>query len=195
MSGAGARGLLMLPYFAGERTPIADPDARGVIAGLTVDHTRGDLYRAALEATAFGVRHNVDTMRDAGTKMNRVVAVGGGTKARLWTQIVSDVTGMPQHIPTVTIGAAYGAGFLAAQAVGDADIAIWNPVRERRTPDPTAAARYDALYPLYRQLYPATQEINHALARGVGSRRPGAGRPLWIVAVPGDVRDRAARGC
>jgi xylulokinase len=56
-SGPGANGLLMLPYFAGERTPVMDPEARGMIAGLTLSHTRGDLYRAALEATALGVRH------------------------------------------------------------------------------------------------------------------------------------------
>ena len=70
----------MLPYFAGERTPIQDPDARGVIAGLTLSHTRGDLYRAALEATAFGVRHNVETMRAAGADIRRIVAVGGGRR-------------------------------------------------------------------------------------------------------------------
>ena len=58
----------MLPYFAGERTPIMDPDARGVIAGLTLAHTRGDLYRAALEATGLGVRHNIETMRAAGAR-------------------------------------------------------------------------------------------------------------------------------
>lgn len=65
-SPVGANGLVTLPYFAGERTPILDPDARGVIAGLTLRHTRGDLYRSALEATAMGVRHNVETMRAAG---------------------------------------------------------------------------------------------------------------------------------
>ena len=70
-SPAGSNGLLMLPYFAGERTPILDPNARGVIAGLTLTHTRGDLYRAALEATAFGVRHNIETMRMAGAKISR----------------------------------------------------------------------------------------------------------------------------
>lgn len=170
-SGPGAHGLLMLPYFAGERTPIADPEARGVIAGLTVEHTRGDLYRAALEATAFGVRHNVETMRAAGADIQRVIAVGGGTKAALWTQIVSDVTGLEQHVPTVTIGASYGAAYLAAQSIRGpdlphpADIANWNPPRERRIPVAAVAARYDRLFDLYRQLYPATREICHALAR------------------------------
>ncbi|MFF5002488.1 FGGY-family carbohydrate kinase [Streptomyces phaeochromogenes] len=163
-SGPGARGLLMLPYFAGERTPVADPHARGVIAGLTVEHTRGDLYRAALEATAFGVRHNVEAMRAAGADIRRVVAVGGGTRGGLWTRIVSAVTGLEQEIRTVTLGASYGAAFLAASTVGGPLIDEWNPVRERIVPDPQLRSGYDELYALYLRLYPATREISHALA-------------------------------
>ncbi|WTP61980.1 FGGY-family carbohydrate kinase [Streptomyces phaeochromogenes] len=164
VSGPGARGLLMLPYFAGERTPVADPHARGVIAGLTVEHTRGDLYRAALEATAFGVRHNVEAMRAAGADIRRVVAVGGGTRGGLWTRIVSSVTGLEQEIRTVTLGASYGAAFLAASAVGGPLIDEWNPVRERVVPDPQLRSDYDELYALYLRLYPATRDISHELA-------------------------------
>ncbi|MGP4043636.1 FGGY-family carbohydrate kinase [Streptomyces sp. 2A115] len=163
-SGPGARGLLMLPYFAGERTPVADPYARGVIAGLTVEHTRGDLYRAALEATAFGVRHNVEAMRAAGADIRRAVAVGGGTQGGLWTRIVSAVTDLEQEVRTVTLGASYGAAFLAASAVGGPLIDSWNPVRERIAPDPRLRARYDELYALYLRLYPATRDLTHALA-------------------------------
>jgi xylulokinase len=163
-SGPGANGLIMLPYFAGERTPIADPDARGVIAGLTIGHTTGDLYRAALEATAFGVRHNVQGMRDAGGDIRRVVAVGGGTRGGLWTRLVSDITGLEQHIPTVTIGASFGAAFLAARSTIDTSIDQWNPISEVLKPNLELAERYEELYALYRQLYPATESIAHALA-------------------------------
>jgi len=164
VSGVGAGGLLMLPYFAGERTPIQDPLARGLIAGLTLSHTAGDLYRAALEATAFGVRHNIEAMTAAGGVIERIVAVGGGTNGTLWTQIVSDVTGLPQVIPTVTIGASFGAAFLAASAVTEADIDQWNPPAEIRRPDPERTREYDELYELYLALYPATRTISHALA-------------------------------
>lgn len=171
-SGVGANGLLMLPYFAGERTPIQDPLARGLIAGLTLSHTAGDLYRAALEATAFGVRHNVEAIRAAGGIIERIVAVGGGTNGTLWTQIVSDVTGLPQVIPTITVGASFGAAFLAALAVTGAepnmnsriDIDEWNPPADVRQPNPDKTAEYDELYTLYRELYPATRSISHALA-------------------------------
>ncbi|MEU4780259.1 FGGY family carbohydrate kinase [Micromonospora sp. NPDC023633] len=163
-SGPGARGLLMLPFFAGERTPILDPDARGVIAGLTLSHGRGDIYRAALEATGLGVRHNIETIEAAGGDIRRVVAVGGGTRGSLWTQIVSDVTGRAQHIPSVTIGASYGAAFLAAGAVQRVDIHRWNPIREVREPRPALAADYAELYGLYRQLYDGSKSVAHALA-------------------------------
>ncbi|MGI5183544.1 FGGY-family carbohydrate kinase [Dactylosporangium sp. CA-152071] len=168
-SGVGARGLLMLPYFAGERTPIADPDARGVIAGLTTAHTRGDLYRAALEATAFGVRHNIEAFEHAGARIDRIVAVGGGTRGGLWPQIVSDVTGRRQLVPEKTIGASYGAAYLAAGAVTGpsetADIERWNPIVERLKPDPRATEAYDRRYRQYLELYPATSTIAHALAQ------------------------------
>ncbi|MFG3003575.1 FGGY-family carbohydrate kinase [Streptomyces calvus] len=163
-SGPGANGLLLLPYFSGERTPVMDPHARGVIAGLTLSHTRGDLYRAALEATGFGVRHNIETIEAAGGDIRRVVAVGGGTQGPLWTRIVSDITGRPQELRTVTIGASYGGALLAAQLVADVSIDDWNPVRETVTPRTESAARYDELYALYRRLYPDTMATVHALA-------------------------------
>jgi xylulokinase len=154
----------MLPYFAGERTPIMDPDARGVIAGLTLTHTRGDLYRAALEATAFGVRHNVETMIAAGAPIDRVVAVGGGAQGALWPQIVSDVTGLAQVIPSKTIGASFGAAFLAAALEHDVRIDDWNPPAGICAPEGGTKVDYDDLYARYLDLYPATREINHALA-------------------------------
>jgi xylulokinase len=163
-SGVGARGLLMLPYFAGERTPIADPDARGVIVGLTVGHNRGDLYRAALEATAFGVRHNIEAIEAAGGRIERIVAAGGGTRGGLWARIVSDVTGRAQSVPEKTIGAAYGAAWLAAQQATNVDIEAWNPIAATIAPGQPAAERYDDLYKLYLELYPATERIAHALA-------------------------------
>lgn len=164
-SGPGARGLLMLPYFAGERTPIMDPDARGVIAGLTLTHTRGDLYRAALEATAFGVRHNIETMIAAGAVIDRIVAVGGGAQGGLWPQIVSDVTGLAQVIPSKTIGASFGAAFLAAGLEHDVRIDEWNPTAGICEPEASTKVTYDELYALYLALYPATRDLTRALAQ------------------------------
>lgn len=183
-SGPGARGIQMLPYFAGERTPIQDPDARGVIAGLTLSHTRGDLYRAALEATAYGVRHNIETMRAAGADIRRIVAVGGGTQGRLWTQIVSDLTGMPQQLARSSIGASYGAAWLAAAAraedAGESAprIADWNPIESLVEPDPARRADADAGYRRHLELYAGTADVVHDLAaRQRAASAPSEGAP------------------
>jgi xylulokinase len=162
---AGSGGLVALPYFAGERTPIFDPHARGAVLGLTLSHGRGHLYRALLEATAYGVRHNLETMDEAGGHPERLVAVGGGTRGGLWTQIVSDVLGRPQDLPEHTIGAAYGDALLAGLATGMvADDARWNATAATVAPDARRADVYEELYALYRDLYPATREHAHRLA-------------------------------
>jgi xylulokinase len=160
----GSDGLIVLPYFAGERNPISDPHARGVMCGLTLSHSRGHLYRAMLEATAFGIRHLFEAVRDAGGEGERLVAVGGGTKGGLWTQIVSDVLGEYQELPEQTIGASYGDALLAGIASGlvesDAD---WSIKSDTVEPDSTKREIYDELYGIYKDLYPATRSTVHAL--------------------------------
>ncbi|HWT92155.1 MAG TPA: FGGY family carbohydrate kinase [Solirubrobacteraceae bacterium] len=162
----GARGLLVLPHFAGERTPIMDPDARGTIAGLTLRHGRADLARAVYEATAYGVRHNITALtRAAGEPPRRLVAVGGGTKSAVWPQIVSDVTGATQVVPEVTVGAAYGDALLAAIAAGIVPASTdWTRVSHEVAPDEALAPVYDELFGLYLDLYERTAPVSHALA-------------------------------
>jgi xylulokinase len=161
----GAGALVVLPYFAGERTPLQDPRARGLISGLTLSHTRGHLYMAMLEATAYGVRHIFEAMREAGGGGERLVAVGGGTKGGLWTQIVSDVTGRPQDLPEQTIGASYGDALLAARSVGLAEGGTdWSNISATVEPKGENTEIYDELYRIYRELYPATREQMHDLA-------------------------------
>src|SRR5690606_13855165 len=163
----GADGLLVLPYFAGERTPLFDPRARGVVAGLTLRHGRGHLYRAVLEGVAYGVRHNLEAMQQAGATPRRLVPVGGGTTGDLAARIVSSVTGLPQGLPRATTGAAYCDAMLPAVATGAASpagIAAWNPVQRRIVPVAGNPARYDDLYQRYLDLYPSTRATVHWLA-------------------------------
>lgn len=163
---AGSGGLVALPYFAGERTPLYDPLARGLILGLTLSHARGHLYRALLESIGYGARHILEALERAGGAPTRFVAVGGGTKGGLWTQIVSDVTGRPQEIPAETIGACYGDALLAAIGVELVPPETnWATVAETVAPDPASRGVYDELYGVYRSLYPATVEQAHTLAR------------------------------
>lgn len=167
----GANGLLLLPYFSGERSPFNDPLARGVIAGLSLSHSRGDLYRAILEATAFGIRHNLEAMDGCGTLVRRTRAVGGGTASRLWMQIVSDVTGLTQEIPDRVLGAAYGDAYLAARAIGLVNASAsdghpWVRTADQIEPDERNRDMYARRYVMYRDLFRTTRGIVHELALG-----------------------------
>jgi len=161
----GSAGLVVLPYFSGERTPIHDPRARGLVAGLTLGHGRGHLYRAILEGTAYGIRHILETVAELDVPLRRIVAVGGGVRGGVWVQIVSDVARVEQELPVVTIGAAYGDALLAAVAAGLVPPETrWERRVEVVDPDDARASRYDELYPIYRSLYEATRAEMHALA-------------------------------
>lgn len=163
----GARGLIALPYFEGERTPLHDPKAKGVWLGLSLKHTRGDVYRAILEGVAFGIRHNLEVIREEGVQPGRVLAVGGGTKNRLWMRIVADACGIALTIPEQQIGASYGDAFLAGVGVGLfqnlTEIRRWVKVRETVQPDEQAGKRYEFPYQLFRELYVVTRPLMHRL--------------------------------
>jgi xylulokinase len=164
LSPPGAKGLICLPYFSGERTPIHDPQAKGAFFGLNLTHTRGDLYRAAIEGIAAATRHITGTYAAAGAAPTRVLAVGGGTKNHLWLQATSDMTGLDQTLCNVVTGASFGNAFLASVAIGastPADILHWNPAVETiRAAHQPAYARQ---YPLFRRLYTATKDIAASL--------------------------------
>lgn len=158
----GARGLVVLPYFSGERTPIHDPEAKGMIFGLDLTHTRGDVYRAVFEGIACGTNHVFETYADAGAPPRTILAAGGGTKNAVWSQATSDVSGLRQIVREKTVGASYGDAFLAALAVGDVklgDITQWNPVAREIVPNSDLAPVYAKTYRTFRELYPRTREL------------------------------------
>jgi xylulokinase len=160
----GAKGLICLPYFSGERTPIHDPCARGVFFGLNLTHSRADMFRAVVEGIAAGTAHVLETYADVGASPDRVLAVGGGTKNALWLQATSDFCGVTQQVCEKTIGASFGNAFLAALAIGavePSDIGRWNP--EASTVAPETVPAYAVQYPLWKRLYTRTRDIMEAL--------------------------------
>jgi xylulokinase len=160
----GAKGLLCLPHFSGERTPLHDPGARGAFFGLDLTHTRGDLFRAVLEGIAAGTAHVLETYRELDAAPTTVLAVGGGTKNAVWMQATSDLGQVPQVVREKTIGASCGDAFLAAVAIGAVPpdrIGDWNPVV--RTVMPENVPAYLRQYPLWKALYERTKDISHAL--------------------------------
>jgi len=155
----GAEGLTFLPYLAGERTPHADPDARGAFVGLELRHDRGALVRAVLEGVAFGLRDSLELLRGLGVRADRGRASGGGARGRLWLEIVASVLDIPLELTTVEEGSAFGAALLggvAGRVFVDVHEAVSRCVRIREVVEPDAgwAAAYEELYPFYRSLYP-----------------------------------------
>lgn len=164
----GAGGLVALPYFEGERTPIHDPDARGTLFGLTLRHTRADVYRALLESVAYGIRHNIEVMAGEGVQAHRILAVGGGARNRLWLQIVSDVAGIALEVPEQQIGASYGDAFMAGVGIGAfhdlTEVAHWVKNGRRIVPADPSPPAYETGFAIYRELYTQTADLMHRLA-------------------------------
>ncbi len=157
----GSEGLFFLPYLTGERTPHPDPLARAAFIGLTIRHSQAHMTRAVLEGVAFGLRDNMELIRQAGLGQIREVRVsGGGARSPLWRQILANVLDLELVTVNTTEGAAYGAALLSGVGIG-----VWPGVVEscqatiraasRTSPQPEAVERYQAAYQLFRELYPA----------------------------------------
>ena len=160
----GAEGLVFLPYLQGERTPHADPDARGVFAGLSLRHDRGALVRSVLEGVAYGLRDSLELLRALGVEPRVARVSGGGARSRTWLRIVASVLGIPLELTAVEEGSAYGAALLAGCAAGvfaGAEEAVAACVRVRETiePEPAWAPAYEEGYARFRALYPALRAL------------------------------------
>lgn len=165
---AGSDGLLVLPYFAGERTPINDPLACGVYFGLLQSHTRRHLYRAALEGVAYSIAQHVDILKEHGMEIKNFLCVGGGAQNRQWLQIIADVTGHTVKTAKVTIGSSYGDAMIAAIGAGRfkgyADLAEFIESGSVFTPNTENHAAYIKYRSIYARLYEATKPLMHELA-------------------------------
>jgi xylulokinase len=160
----GANGLVFLPYFSGERTPIHDTHAKGTLFGLNLTHTRGDIYRALIEGIACATNHIFQTYDEAGASPKRLMAVGGGTKNRIWLEATSNISGLPQILTEKAMGASYGNAFLAALGVGDVsreEIVNWNRI-DSEVPV-VADAAYEKQYSIFLRLYRQTRDLMAAL--------------------------------
>jgi xylulokinase len=163
----GAEGLVFLPYLAGERTPHADPNARGAFVGLSLRHDRGALVRAVLEGVAFGLRDSLELLKELGVEPRVGRISGGGARSDLWIRIVASVLGVPLERGVAEEGAAYGAALLGGVAGGVfADVheavAACVRVRDRIEPEPAWAETYASGYQRFRALYPALRPLEEA---------------------------------
>lgn len=154
---AGSDGVLCLPYFLGEKTPIQDPLARGTFTGLSLGHGPGHLWRALLEAVAYGFRHHIEVFDELGYAPRRFFASDGGSQSRVWMQILADVLQKPIWLLANPYGSCVGAAWVAAigagQNVGWNDVQRLSGLEASITPDPSHAAVYDRGYEEFRGLY------------------------------------------
>nr|WP_300312331.1 FGGY-family carbohydrate kinase [Halomonas sp.] len=185
----GADGLLFLPYLMGERSPVWDAQASAGFIGLSLFHRRHHLYRAVLEGVSFALRHNMEAGTRQGVALDPyLIVVGGAARSDLWMQIIADVTRMPVYTYRENVEAALGAGLLAGKACGLFELdsshaeqttpSATEPFTtgqhgtlvQRALPSDDAAYRYDELFDLYCQLYPALKPIMHRLNAHTASK-------------------------
>jgi xylulokinase len=163
----GVEGLLFQPYLAGERTPHADPDARGAFVGLSLRHDRGALVRAVLEGVAFGLRDSLELLRSVGVDAQVGRVSGGGARSELWLRIVASVLGLPLERTEAEEGAAYGAALLAGVHGGvfaDVHEAVAScvRVRDRIEPDREWQRAYESCYDRFTLLYPTLRSLGRS---------------------------------
>lgn len=165
----GSCGLVTLPYLAGERTPINDPQAKGILFGLTLSHTRQHLYRSALESVAYSVNQQLRIMMSHDVPIDQIFAVGGGVKNELWMQIVADVTGKEISAPAITVGASFGDALMAASGIQYPGFETFEKLTDFIKPGKTYIPNmenheiYKKYQTIYDALYPATVDLMHQL--------------------------------
>jgi xylulokinase len=152
----GADGLVLLPYMAGERSPIWDENAKAVFYGLDYTKTKANFIRAVLEGTAFSLRHNLETAAEAGTFANEMRAMGGAANSPLWMQIYSDITGKGIEVSSSDTATTLGAAILTGVAAGvynNFNDAVLKTVSVKKTYKPNNYKAYETNYKIYRELY------------------------------------------
>jgi len=170
---AGSGGVTFLPYMAGERSPIWNPDACGVFFGLNFSTTRGQMIRACMEGVAYALRHNLETAEAAGARAEVLRAMGGSANSSVWTQIKADVTGRGIEVPGSDTATTLGAAMLAGVGTG-----VWNSfedavrqtvrVKKQYEPDPEKKSVYDKGYGTYRKLY---ENLKDLMSEGSETKR------------------------
>lgn len=164
---AGSEGLITLPYFAGERTPINDPYAKGMLFGLTLKHTKQHMYRSALESVGYSIAQHFKIIEEHGVKINKIMAVGGGTKNPKWMQIIADITGKSISTAGVTIGASFGDAMMAAMGIHyfDSFDSLSKIIKrgESYTPNMENNKIYQKYQDIFEELYTSTKHLMHRL--------------------------------
>lgn len=155
---AGSEGLIVLPYFMGERSPIWDSKARGTIIGLSLMHNKGHLFKAFMEGVAYSLRHNMEMVAGTGVHLNKeIILVGGVSKSKIWPQIFADVTGRPVKIIKNDVEAPLADALLAGLATGVFQepniLSQWLEFDNTIEPNLENTKLYNKIFDIYKSLY------------------------------------------
>jgi len=170
---AGCDGLITVPYFMGERTPVWDPIARAVVFGLSLSHSRGHMLRSFMEGACFALKHNYDLIQQSHVQMNLpLVLTEGGARSPFWRQMVCDMLGVPCVFMKEARGAPFGNALIAGVGSGvfkDFSVAKqWTEVGASHQPDPANTALYREMFPIYRNIYEDIKRNYQDLANVTG---------------------------
>ena len=164
----GRNNVFFLPYLMGERNPINDTDARGTFIGLNLGNRREDMLLAVLEGVAFAIRDSLEIARAAGNSISRSTICGGGSRSRLWTRIIANVTKLSLEVPSTEQGPGYGAAILAMSGCGLGSVRELSGLFVRTSgviePEEELTGLYDERYARFSKIYPACRELFKALA-------------------------------
>ena len=154
---AGSDGLIMLPFFLGERAPNWNADARGVLFGLNLNHSKSHITRATIEGVCYRMNSILQALEQLAGPAREIRLSGSFTRSTIWSQVLADVFGRQLNVPNINEGAAFGAAVLGVVSAGAlesiADTADLITVAQTFQPEPEAAARYGRLYAIYEQVY------------------------------------------
>lgn len=167
---AGSGGLLFLPYLNGERTPHADPNARGSFVGMNLTHTRGHMTRSVMEGITFALRDSLQIIQSLNVPVNQIRASGGGSTNPMWRQMQADVFGKKITTLRVEQGPAYGVALLAAVGDGayksiESACKATIEIAATTAPHKMAVKKYNDLFPIYQDLYGQLKDSMSALAK------------------------------
>lgn len=168
---AGSDGLILLPYFLGEKTPVQDPLARGTLVGLTLTHTNAHVFRAVLEGISYGFYHHLVVLAEHGMTPTKARCANGGARSDLWKQVTADVLGISLEQVADHPGSSLGAAFCAGMGVGA--FKEWNEIERFikistiTKPNPENHIRYQKLFKLYREIYESLKDKFPRLAEAI----------------------------
>lgn len=164
----GANGLIFLPYMAGERSPLWDSQARGVLFGLSYATTRADILRAVMEGCAYAVYHNVRVMEESGVGVREWIGFGGASNSPIWCQIKADITNRPFTIARRADGGAGDNTLGMAVMIGHA-VGIYNDLAQQMDlflPERTIYQPSEERHGLYHKLFELYLELADSLRPG-----------------------------